>query len=411
MVSQVNDNPDAAQEPVAGVPRLDIDPFDEAFLADPYAHHQALREAGPVVWLEPLKLHAAARYDEVSTALGDWHNFMSGRGVGLSDFAKEEPWRPPSLLLEADPPLHDRTRKLMANVVSLAKLKALAPLWRAEADKLVDELVSRGRFDAVQDLAEQFPLRVFPSTIGMMDGALDHLLVYARVNFNAFGPRNALYLESAEEAKDAIQWVDRACRRENLTPGAWGMDVYQAADEGQCTEEEAHRLVRSFLSAGVDTTVNGIGNMIHAFVHHPDQWDLLLDRPQLKRKAFEETLRWDSTVQTFFRTTGAPVDLGGVMLPEGVKVLLFLAAANRDPRRWDDPDRFDINRQASGHVGFGYGIHQCLGQMVARQEADVVLDALMERGVRLELAGEPVRRLNNTLHALASLPVKVTAAD
>lgn len=410
MNSQVNEAVGSVEEPVAGVPRLDLDPFDEAFLADPYAHHEALREAGPIVWIEPLKLHAAARYDEVSTALNDWQNFISGRGVGLSDFAKEAPWRPPSLLLEADPPLHDRTRKLMANVVSLAKLKSLAPLWREEADKLVDELVSRGCFDAIQDFAEQFPLRVFPPTIGMMDGASEHLLVYARMNFNAFGPRNALYLASAEEARDAAQWVDKACRRENLSPGAWGRDVYQAVDDGQCTEEEAHRLVRSFLSAGVDTTVNGIGNMIHAFAHHPEQWELLLEKPQLKKKAFEETLRWDSTVQTFFRTTSAPVELGGVSLPEGVKVLLFLAAANRDPRRWEDAERFDINRQASGHVGFGYGIHQCLGQMVARQEADVVLDALIARGVRLELAGEPVRRLNNTLHALASLPVAVTAA-
>lgn len=410
MVAQVNEIPVAVQEPVAGVTRLDIDPFDEAFLADPYTHHAVLRDAGPLVWLEPLKLHAAARHDEVSTALNDWQNFVSGRGVGLSDFAREEPWRPPSLLLEADPPLHDRTRKLMAAVVSIAKVKALAPPWRAEADKLVDELISRGRIDAVHDLAEQFPLRVFPPTIGMMDGARDHLLTYARMNFNAFGPRNALFLKSAEEAMDASEWVDRACRRENLAPEGWGADVYRAADEGHCNEEEAHRLVRSFLSAGVDTTVNGIGNMVHAFAEHPDQWELLLEKPQLKRKAFEETLRWDSTVQTFFRTTSAPVELSGFQLPEGAKVLLFLAAANRDPRRWEDAERFDINRATSGHVGFGYGIHQCLGQMVARQEAEVVLDALIERGVRFELAGEPVRRLNNTLHALASLPVTITAA-
>lgn len=410
MNSQVNEAVGSADGPIAGVPRLDIDPFDDAFLADPYAHHGALREAGPIVWIEPLKIHAAARHDEVSAALNDWQNFISGRGVGLSDFAKEEPWRPPSLLLEADPPLHDRTRKLMANVVSLAKLKSLAPLWREEADKLVEELIARGRFDAIQDFAEQFPLRVFPPTIGMMEGATEHLLVYARMNFNAFGPRNALYLESAEEAREAAKWVDQACRRENLVPGGWGRDVYQAVDDGQCSEEEAHRLVRSFLSAGVDTTVNGIGNMIHAFAHHPDQWELLLEKPQLKKKAFEETLRWDSTVQTFFRTTSAPVELGGVTLPEGVKILLFLAAANRDPRRWEDAERFDINRQTSGHVGFGYGIHQCLGQMVARQEADVVLDALIARDVRFELAGKPVRRLNNTLHALASLPVVVTAA-
>lgn len=397
-------------EPGAGVPRLAIDPFDERFLADPYAHHEALREAGSVVWLEPLGVYAAARFGEVAAALNDWRSFISGRGVGLSDFAHEEPWRPPSLLLEADPPLHDRTRTIMAKVMSLAKLKTLAQDWRDEADRLVAELAARGNFDAIGDLAEEFPLRVFPKTIGMMEGAREHLLNYAALSFNAFGPRNAIFLESEARAGEAIKWVEEACRRENLAPDGWGMDIYRAADEGQCSEAEAHRLVRSFISAGVDTTVNGIGNMINALARHPDQWAELRASPQLKRKAFEEALRWDSTVQTFFRTTSAPVELGGTLLPEGAKILLFLAAANRDPRRWEDPERFDIHRQASGHVGFGFGIHQCLGQMLARQEAEVVLDAFINRVARMEPAGTPVRRLNNTLHALASLPVTVAPA-
>jgi cytochrome P450 len=188
------------------------------------------------------------------------------------------------------------------------------------------------------------------------------------------------------------------------------MDMYRAADEGLCTEAEAHRLVRSFLSAGVDTTVNGIGNMINAFARHPEQWAALRGNPQLKRKAFEEALRWDSTVQTFFRTTSAPDELGGVVLTEGAKILLFLAAANRDPRRWDAPESFDINRQTSGHVGFGFGIHQCLGQMLARQEAEAVLDAFIARVAKIAPAGPSARRLNNTLHAFASVPVRVRSA-
>jgi cytochrome P450 len=112
-------------------------------------------------------------------------------------------------------------------------------------------------------------------------------------------------------------------------------------------------------------------------------------------------------VQTFFRTTTRDIAVADVTIPEGSKVLLFLAAANRDPRKWADPDRFDIDRMASGHVGFGFGIHQCLGQMVARQEAELVLEALLARVKSIRLAGAPMRRLNNTLHAIASLPVEV----
>jgi 4-methoxybenzoate monooxygenase (O-demethylating) len=186
--------------------------------------------------------------------------------------------------------------------------------------------------------------------------------------------------------------------------------VYEAADTGECTSEEAERLVRSFLSAGVDTTVNGISHMILALATHPDQWERLRAEPGLAKRAFEESLRWDSTVQTFFRTTARDVTVEGTSIPEGSKVLLFLAAANRDPRRWEAPDRYDLSRATSGHVGFGFGIHQCLGQMVARLEGELVLEALIPRVREIRLAGEPERRLNNTLHAIASLPVEIEPA-
>jgi cytochrome P450 len=160
----------------------------------------------------------------------------------------------------------------------------------------------------------------------------------------------------------------------------------------------------------VDTTVNGIGQMMLALATHPDQWARLRQDPSLARKAFEESLRWDSTVQIFFRTVTAETEVAGVVLPEGAKVVLFLAAANRDPRKWDDPDRYDIQRHASGHVGFGFGIHQCLGQMVARLEAELVLAALIPRVKSIRLTAPPERRINNTLHALARLPVEIEPA-
>ncbi len=388
-------------------PRLALDPFSNAFLAAPYSHHPELRDAGPVVWLDAIDAFGMARHAEVQAALRDHVTYCSGRGVGVSDFAKEAPWRPPSLLLEADPPLHDRTRRLMNRVVSLKALKAMRPLWAERARVLAEQLVERRRFDAVADLGEAYPMLVFPDTIGVPEDGRELLLLYAAATFNAFGPRNDIFQRSQDDAAAAFGWVANACKRESLAPGSWGAAVHAAADAGECREEEAERLVRSFLSAGVDTTVNGIGHMILAFCSFPDEWQRLRRDPSLTRKAFEESLRWDSTVQTFFRTTTRDVEVGGVTLAEGSKVLLFLAAANRDPRRWEHPERFDITRSASGHVGFGFGIHQCLGQMVARMEAELVLEALLPLVKSIRLAGPPVRRLNNTLHALASLPVEV----
>jgi 4-methoxybenzoate monooxygenase (O-demethylating) len=387
-------------------PSLAFDPFDEAALADPYSHHDALRDTGPVVWLEPIGCYGMARYAQVQPALKDWQTFISGRGVGLADFAREVPWRPPSLLLEADPPLHDRTRGLMNKIANLASLKAAMPAWQTKADTLAARLVAKRQIDAVAELGEAFPLLVFPDLIGLRAEGREHLIPYGTTAFNAFGPRNALLERSLAGAVEATAWVMDSCKRENLAPGGWGMQVYLAADRGECSHAEAERLVRSFLTAGVDTTVNGIGNMIHAFAQHPEQWARLRAEPSLAKRAFEESLRWDSTVQTFFRTTSRDVEVEGAIMPEGSKVVLFLAAANRDPRHWDRADQFDIARSASGHVGFGFGIHQCLGQMVARMEAEAVLKAMIPRIAEIRIAGPIERRLNNTLHAVGKLPVE-----
>jgi hypothetical protein len=283
-------------------------------------------------------------------------------------------------------------------------------MWAARAQTLAESVVARGRVDAITEIAEVYPLMIFPDTIGLPPEGRHYLLDYANATFNAFGPRNARFEESNDKAAPAAAWVADACERRNLSDDGWGMDVYRAADEGKCTEAEAARLVRSFLSAGVDTTINGIGNLLHAFACHPDQWQLLRSNPSLVKKSFEEALRWDSTILTFFRTATRDVEMGGAMIPKDAKVLLFLASANRDPRRWPDADRFDITRMASGHVGFGFGIHQCLGQMVARLEAEQILSALLSRVAEIRLVGKPVRRLNNTLRALAHLPVELVPA-
>lgn len=389
------------------VPCLDIDPFDEAFLADPAAHHPALRDAGPLVWLDAIGCYGMARHGEVKAALGDPVGFCSGRGVGLADFLVEEPWRPPSLLLEADPPLHSRTRGIMTRIVSLKALKELRPVWQARAEALVDHLLPLGRFDAVTQLGEVYPMRVFPDAVGVPLEGREHLLAYAAAVFNAFGPRNGVFERGEAASVDAKLWVANACKRASLAPGSWGATIYEAADRGECSDAEAERLVRSLLSAGVDTTVNGIGIMLLAFAAFPGEWANLRARPELARRALDESLRWDSTVQTFFRTTTRHVQIEGEIIPKDAKVLLFLAAANRDPRHWDAPERFDLDRATSGHVGFGFGIHQCLGQMVARLEAELVLEAMIPRIAEIRLAGPPVRRFNNTLHALASLPVEI----
>jgi 4-methoxybenzoate monooxygenase (O-demethylating) len=389
------------------VAAIELDPFSRSFLRDPYHYHEQLREAGPLLWFPQYQVYGVARYGEARQVMLDWETFCSSRGVGLTDFAREDPWRKPSLLLERDPPLHSVIRGVMNKVVALPRLRKLAEEWRREARGMVTRLVERQSFDAATDLAEQFPLRIFPRTLGLPEGGEQHLLQYATSVFNGFGPRNDILLESQQGLDAALQWIGEACRYENLAPGRWGRDVHDMAAEAGLAEEDRELLVRSFLSAGVDTTISGIANLIHGFATHPDQWQRLRGDRSLLKRAFDEGLRWEGTVQAFFRTTTRPVEIARSVVPEGAKIISFLASANRDPRQWADPDAFDISRSTSGHLGFGFGIHQCLGQMVARMEAEIVLEALLETVAVFRPAGAPVRRLNNTLFALASLPVVI----
>ena len=397
----------AAASRTPDVPTFDFDPFSKEFFDNPYPAHEAMREAGPVVWIPRYQLWAMARHDEVHAALNDWQTYCSSRGVGLSDFAKEKPWRPPSIILEADPPLHTRTRTVLARILSPGTMKKLRETFQREAENLVDLLVARGRFDAVKDLAEVYPLRVFPDALGIPREGRENLLPYGNMVFNAFGPRNDFFDAAMRDADRVRESIMKNCARESLRPDGLAGDIYAAVDKGELTADEAPLLVRSFLSAGVDTTVNGIGAAMDCLARFPDQWALLREDPSLARNAFEEALRLESPVQTFFRTTTRDVEVGGVRIGEGEKLLLFLAAANRDPRRWENPDKFDIRRRVAGHVALGSGIHGCVGQSVARLEGELILTALARRAESIEIVGEPKRRYNNTLRGLASLPVEV----
>ncbi|HEY3472495.1 MAG TPA: cytochrome P450 [Amycolatopsis sp.] len=389
---------------------MTIDPFSHAVLEDPLPMHAELRDAGPVVYLSRYDVYAVARYEEVHAALTDWQRFQSAAGVGLTNFRTEKPWRPPSLLLEADPPHHDAPRRVLSKVLGPRALRRLRTQWTADAEELVDEVLARGsRFDAAAALAHAFPLRVFPDAVGLPPDGRENLLPYGDHAFNAFGPANDLVARGEPRVAELSAWVASRCSREALAPAGFGADIWAAADRGDITPEQAPLIVRSLLTAGVDTTVHALSAVLHAFATHPEQWQRLRDNPSLVRVAFDEAVRWESPVQTFFRTTTTEVHIGDVRIGEGSKVLMFLGAANRDPRRWPNPDAFDLSRDPSGHVGFGMGLHQCVGQHVARLEAEALLAALVRRVGTIELDGVPRRHHNNTLRAWESLPVRVSS--
>jgi cytochrome P450 len=390
-------------------PRSDVDPFSREYILNPYAYHEEFLEAGSLVWMNKLQLFFAPRYAECQAIVSDWQTFCSSAGVGLSNFTKEKPWRPLSLLLESDPPEHTRRRTVVGRVLSAPNLRGLRAGFEAEADKLIDRVVETGKVEVVADIAQAYILKVFPDAVGLVENGRFNLMKYGNMVFNAFGPRNDIFEESMKDASPVSQWVMKQCKRENLKPGGLGDQVYQAVAPGKISEDEALILVRSFLSAGVDTTVDAIGNALWCLATHPDQLAKMNADPSLARNAFEEVLRFDSPFQTFFRTTAKETEIGGVRIPANEKLMLSTGCANRDPRKWERPNEFDIERITLGHVGFGAGIHGCIGQMISRLEIETLLTQLAKRKVTYELIEEPKRRLNNTLHGFSYLPMRFKA--
>jgi cytochrome P450 len=400
----------APARPSAGVPTSALDPFSLDFLRDPHPAHEALREAGPVVWLEEYGAYAVARHTEVRQVLNDPATFCSSRGVGLSDFQREKPWRPPSLVLERDPPEHDRARGVLNRALSATVMRSLRGRFAAAAVELADELARRVRFEAVADCAEVYPMMVLPDAIGLSSQGSEHLLPYAATVFNMFGPDNELRRVAVAQMAPHVEWISSQCKREALSDDGIGAAIHAGADTGEVTRQEAELLVRSLLSAGLDTTVHGLGAAMRQLALNPDQFAALRADPAKARGAFEEAVRLETPVQTFFRTTTREVELSGATIPEGEKVLMLLGAANRDPRKWPDPDRYDIDRPTAGHVGFGAGVHVCVGQLLARLEGETLLATLARAFAHIEPDGEPTPLLNNTLRGWTRLPVVATPA-
>jgi cytochrome P450 len=207
-----------------------------------------------------------------------------------------------------------------------------------------------------------------------------------------------------------IDWATDACKRENLKPGTLGMAMYEAADRGEITTDEAYLLVGILLSAAADTTVITMANALRAFAEFPDQYTLLREQPNLVKAAFEESLRWDSPSRMAGRIAMKDITIEDYVIPAGTRCGLMFAAANRDPRRWQDPDRYDIRRDNAGNLGFGYGVHACVGRVLALLEAEALLSTVVRNITRFQSAGNVEPWMTTIGHGPSSVPLKAIFA-
>lgn len=416
--------------------------LDPDFLTDPYATYAWLRDDSPVHHMGG-GYWAVSRHDDCLSVLRDTATFSSQLGYGgmmqpdqaAAAFGADGALREQILdsgmgmmmrgmagfrvLIATDPPDHTRLRRLVGNGFAPRTVSALEPHVRDICNGLIDEMLNSREGDVADlwsHISYPLPTMVIAEVLGIpperkadfkrwSDAVVNGLSLSGVGNDAKRGMSGAMemwqYFNEVIEQRRAEPQDDLISRLVNET----------AEHEEPLTTGELIMFCILLLIAGNETTTNLLGNFFRAAFAHPEQLELLRARPDLVKQAVEEALRYDSPVQGLWRGTTRPVEVGGVEIPEDARVMVLFASANRDERRWGaGAGEFRVDREPANHIAFGTGIHVCLGQALARLEARVAIDLLLERTQTLEPAGEPTPTLSPVLRGVTSQPVRIVAS-
>jgi cytochrome P450 len=390
--------------------QTEFNPFDPVVVADPYPYYRLMRERDPVHWNASVRTWFLTRHADVNELLRD-DRFSSDRT--LSERYVEPPpgrGRPARSMLVVDPPDHTRLRNLVSNAFTPRMVERLRPRIESIAADLVEGLASGGpEADLIARFAYPLPVIVIAELLGVPARDREQFQEWSAVVVRGLDPFvDSETQEAVFDARDAlIAYLRRIIAERRLEPVDDLITAMIAASEQGdfLSEGELVAMCNLLLVAGHETTVNLIGGGTLALLRNPDQLVRLRREPALARAAVEELLRYAPPVQWTGRVATAELELGGRRIAPHQSVIGILAAANRDPEVFDDPDRLDIGRDPNPHVSFGRGIHFCLGAPLAKLEAQVALPMLLERFPDLRLAGEPEPRPTWNLRGLARLPV------
>ncbi|MFD8541791.1 cytochrome P450 [Streptomyces rubrogriseus] len=380
-------------------PTFDVDLFADEVVLDPYPVYAELRECGPVVHLPHNDVYALTRYDVIRGALADWEAFSSA-SIAFNPMANEALT---GTSLASDPPVHTQLRATLTENLSPRALRGLKGSITAKADALVAELVAKGSFEAIDALARAFPLEVVADLIGFTGEVRANMLRWGQAAMQVLGPMNQRTAENFPIAGELYAWCSQVTA-DDLAEGSVGRGIFDAETLGAIPPDTAGHIIHQYLGAGVDTTVAAIGNLVALFARHPDQLALVREDPALVSAAFNEVLRFWAPVHAWGRRVTRDVTIEGTEIPAGAQVAILFGAGNRDPRHYESPDAFLVERNPVDHLSFGYGPHGCAGQGLARLEAHAVIEALSRRVGRL-VVGPEVRVPGNTTRSIEELPV------
>ena len=385
---------------------------DPAFVENPYPALKELRQAGKPVWHEETGMFLAARYNDANAVL---RTKTLGR-----IFTPKEPesqwnefnWLHSDSLLDSEPPKHTRLRSLVGKAFSRSRIEGLRPEVERIANLLLDEaenkLATSGKFDLIADYAEPLPVKVIAALLGFPDED-EHLLrpwSQSIVKMYEVNPSFEAQAEAQQAAHEFAEYVRDLMNKRKAQPGEDLISELATVEEAgeKLNAQELIATCVLLLNAGHEASVNGFGNGMVATFERPDQLELLQKNPRgVADSAIEEFLRFDAPLHLFERTATADTEIGGVMVKTGQKIASLLGSANRDETVFDRADELDLTREQNPHIGFGAGIHFCLGAPLSRIEMSASLPLLFERFPDLSLAEEPKRRPTFVLRGYESV--------
>ena len=388
------------------------DPYDWDIDTDPYPAWKRLRDEAPLYYNEKYDFYALSRYDDVERCSVDWRTYISGKGSVL-EIIKSGIEMPPGNILFEDPPAHDMHRSLLSRVFTPKRIADIEPKVREFCARTLDPYVGSERFDFILDLGAQMPMR----TIGMLLGIPEDDQEAIRERIDAGFKMESSEMPDSDGATygirsfgddfvDYVEWRAQNPSDDLMTELLTAEFEDETGSRRTLTRDEILNYVGLLNAAGNETTTRLIGWTGKVLAEHPDQRQELVDDPGLVPQAIEELLRFEAPSPVQARSVTREVEHHGERVPEGAVLLLLTAAANRDERHFDDPDRFDIHRKIDHHLTFGYGIHFCLGSHLARLEGRIALEEVLKRFPKWEVDWDhAVQAHTTTVRGWEQLPV------
>ncbi len=383
------------------MPSYDVDFYSDAVIRDPYPHYASMRALGAVVWLPQHGNYALTQHAEVQAALRDHELFISGKGVAGDQFGCDFLQ---GNTVASDEPKHSELRRAMAPPLLPGSLSVIEESVQKTADDLVEDLVQRGSFDAVADLARHLPLTIVRDMVGLPEFGQENMLKWAGAAFDVLGMQNQRGRDALAAIGEMRDFIQRDATRDKLKPGSWTHRIHEMVDEGSLPCEHAAFAIRDYINPSLDTTISATGELIYQLATNPDQWEALKQDPSLTNNAVNEAVRLGTPIRAFSRQTSRNVEIAGTLIPKGARVMMLFASANRDEQVFPDPDAFRLDRASRDHLGFGSGIHMCVGMHLAQLEMESLLRAMIPRVGRID-AGRSAIAMNNSIRAFSTLEV------